>query len=238
MILTNKPKSLQNTGVIETGISDHHAFIFSFLKTNFTKISPNKLQYRNYKQLEAYSFLQDIGQLPEKNSYTEWEKDVMKKLNKHVPLKTKVVRGNLNTFIINNLRKAIMKRSASKKIANVSNNPEIIKLYKKQRNYVVNLSRKVKKEYFQKHMPHGASSKHFSKFCKPFFSNKTNNFDNIIILVEKEEVVSKNEEIATYFNNYFNDMTKGLNIKKWLSQINCLITRLRMLFENMKIIQA
>ena len=69
MILTNKPKSLQNTGVIETGVSDHHAFIFSFLKTNFTKISPNKLQYRNYKKLEAYIFLQDIGQLPEKKLY-------------------------------------------------------------------------------------------------------------------------------------------------------------------------
>ena len=36
-----------------------------------------------------------------------------------------------------------MKRSALKKRANVSNKPEIIKLYKKQRNYVVNLSRKV-----------------------------------------------------------------------------------------------
>ena len=33
--------------------------------------------------------------------------------------------------------------------------------------------------------------------------------------MEKGEVVSKNEEIATHFNNYFNDITKGLNIKKW-----------------------
>ena len=41
-------------------------------------------------------------------------------------------------------------------------------------------------------MPHGASSKNFGKFCKPLFSNKTNNFDNKIILVEKGEVVSKN----------------------------------------------
>ena len=40
-------------------------------------------------------------------------------------------------------------------------------------------------------MPHGASSKNFWKFCKPFFSNKTNNFDDKIILVEKGEVVSK-----------------------------------------------
>ena len=28
---------------------------------------PNKLQYRNYKQLKANSFIQDIEQLPEKN---------------------------------------------------------------------------------------------------------------------------------------------------------------------------
>ena len=57
--------------------------------------------------------------------------------------------------------------------------------------------------------------KKFWKFYKPFFSNKTTNFDDKIILVEKGEVVSKNEEIATHFNNYFNDITKGLNIKKW-----------------------
>ena len=80
-----------------------------------------------------------------------------------------------------------MKRLALRKRANVSNNPEIIKLFKKQRNYVVNLSRKVMKEYFQKHMLRGASSKNFWKFCKPFFSNKTNNFDDKIILVEKEK---------------------------------------------------
>ena len=133
----------------------------------------------------------------------------MKTLNKHAPLKTKVIRRNHKSFITKNLRKAIMKRSALKKRADISNNPEIIKLYKKQRNYVVNLSRKVKTEYFQKHMPHGASSKNFWKFCNPFFSNKTTN------LVEKGEVVSKNEDIATHCNNYFNDITKGLNIKKW-----------------------
>ena len=34
-------------------------------------------------------------------------------------------------------------------------------------------------------------------------------------MVEKGEIVFKNDEIATHFNNYFNDITKGLNIKKW-----------------------
>ena len=33
--------------------------------------------------------------------------------------------------------------------------------------------------------------------------------------MEKGEVVSKNEKIATHSNNYFNNITEGLNIKKW-----------------------
>ena len=54
------------------------------------------------------------------------------------------------------------------------------------------------------------------------FENFENHFFQIkqilttkIILVEKREVACKNEEIATYLNNCFNDITKGLNIEKW-----------------------
>ena len=71
LILTNKPKHFQNSGVMETGISDHHALIFSFLKTNFTKMPLNRLQYRNYEKIGLHSFLQDVEQLPEKTNYTE-----------------------------------------------------------------------------------------------------------------------------------------------------------------------
>ena len=46
-------------------------------------------------------------------------------------------------------------------------------------------------------------------------------------MVEKGEIVFKNGEIATHFNNCFNDITKGLNIKKWcisdkLSDVNAI----------------
>ena len=66
-----------------------------------------------------------------------------------------------------------MKRSALKKRANIYIYKiiHLYQLYKKQRNYIFNLRREVKTEYFQKDMPHGASSKNFWKFCKPFFSN-------------------------------------------------------------------
>ena len=54
----------------------------------------------------------------------------------------------------------------------------------------------------------------FGNFANHSFQIK-HNFDDKIILVEKGEVVSKNEKIATHFNNYFNNITEGLNIKKW-----------------------
>ena len=43
---------------------------------------------------------------------------------------------------------------------------------------------------FQKYTPHGSSSKNFCKFCKPFFTNQITNFDDKIVLVENEKVVS------------------------------------------------
>ena len=56
---------------METDKSDNHALIFSFLKSTFTKMPSNKLQYRNYKQSDASPFLQDAEQLYEKIKCTE-----------------------------------------------------------------------------------------------------------------------------------------------------------------------
>ena len=79
LILTNKPKSLQNTGVMKTGMSDHHVLhvlIFSFLKTIFTKMLSNKLQYRNYKQFEAHSFYKMLDNYPKK-LFTQTRKKIL-----------------------------------------------------------------------------------------------------------------------------------------------------------------
>ena len=107
----------------------------------------------------------------------------MTTLNKHAPLKMKVIQGNHKNLYHEKSEKSNYGMISVGKRANISNKPEIIKLYKQPKYYVVNFSRKVKKEHYQKHMPHGAFSKIFCKFCKPFFSNKTS-FEDKIVLVE------------------------------------------------------
>ena len=53
-----------------------------------------------------------------------------------------------------------MQRSALKNKANDPNDPLVTKLYKEQRNHLVNLNRKAKKDFFQKDMQR----------CKPFIN--------------------------------------------------------------------
>ena len=61
--------------------SNPQLFIFSFLKTSFTKIPPNKLRYRKYKSFDKTEFLKDVSNLPEKINYTEWENQFLRVLN-------------------------------------------------------------------------------------------------------------------------------------------------------------
>ena len=50
---------------------------------------------------------------------------------------------------------------------------------------------------------------------KPFFSDKASNSSKIT-LVDENNIVSDEEEIATIMKNYFINVTKTLNLKKQL----------------------
>ena len=65
--------------------------------------------------LDKIRFLKDLSNLPEKINYTEWENQFLRALNKHAPLKSKVIRGNKKPFITKTLRKANMRKSVLKK---------------------------------------------------------------------------------------------------------------------------
>ena len=48
LILTNNPLSFQNSGVIETGLSDFHKMIVTVMKTTYQKLDPKITHYRDY----------------------------------------------------------------------------------------------------------------------------------------------------------------------------------------------
>ena len=84
-------------------------------------------------------------------------------------------------------------------------------MYKKQRNLVVKLNKKHKKEYFE-NLNVAPNSKPFWDKCKPYFSNEWAKGDSKIMLIEKDEIFRKNKKIADVLNSYFDSVTDSLDL--------------------------
>ena len=115
LILTNRPRSFQNSGVIETGLSDFHKLTITVLKTSFRKKPPKIISYRSYKtfskinfhDLEYYISGIDIFN----TSNDDFVNVFMHILNAHAPTKLKYVRANDSLFVTKELRKQHMLRA-------------------------------------------------------------------------------------------------------------------------------
>ena len=147
-------------------------------------------------------------------SYAESAKVFLKELNKHVPLKKKILRHNNNAFMAEELQREIMLRSKLKDKFNKERYHISWCNYKRQRNRCLSILRKAKKEYCNSLNTNQVSdNKLFWKTVKPFFSGKGSNCSKIT-LVEGNNL-SDEGEIAN-ITNYFINVTKTLNLKKQL----------------------
>ena len=183
--------------------------------------------YRNYKKFEESAFLSDVKNAnfncdtEDPNLNYENLVNVFRSIvNKHAPLKQKTVRGNEAPFMNKKLRKAIYTRSRLKNRYNKNPTNENKILYKKQRNKCVNLRKKAIKIYFNNITKSGIiENKKFWQTIKPFITNKSGLSNNNIMLVEKDSLITKDEEIANILNDhYINIVEKSSGIKP--SEIN------------------
>ena len=218
LILTNIKHSLQKSNVFETGLSDHHILIYSMLKITYQKLPPKIIAYRSYKLFNENHFIQDLSYYLNyyfTGEYSSFQSIFEYILNDHAPLKKNTIRDNQKPHMSQNLRKAIMKRSHLKNIANKTKSQDDFMQYKKQRNYVVKLNKQEKKIFFHSVDPKGLKPKTFWQACKPLFTSNTHMGTERLLLVQDNEIISNDIDIATLFNNYFNNITSKLAIKNW-----------------------
>ena len=136
-------------------------------------------------------------------------------LNNHAPRKKKYIRGNNKPFMTKAYSKAIMARTRfrNKFLKNPSEQNK--ETYNKQRNYCVSLLRKDKKEYFAKlDEKNITDNKKFWHTVKPFLSDKVKTRE-AIILVDNNDILYKENEVAKTFNNFFSNIVKNLNIPEY-----------------------
>ena len=117
LILTNNKNLFKLSTTFETGILDHHKLVPTILKSGSFKGTPKIKIYRSYKKFELENFNRILKDKLEKltsDSYAEFEKVFLKELNKHAPLKKKVLRHNNNAFMTKELRRKLCCNQISK----------------------------------------------------------------------------------------------------------------------------
>ena len=219
LVLTNRDRSVQKTTTVETGLSDFHKMVVTVLKTTFPKQGPTVINYRNYKKYNENVFKSDLREElqriePLDLNYSSFETAFDRVLDKHAPIKKKYVRANDKPFMTRALRKATMLRSRLRNKYNEDRTAENWNNFRKQRNSCVKLFRKEKRNYYNNlDISLVTDNKKFWKTVKPFFSDKSQS-QNKIVLTEGERIISDDVEVAETMNEFFVTVTDSLGINE------------------------
>ena len=98
--LTNQKAMFKLSRLFETGLSDHHKLISVVMKSGVFRGPPRKKVYRSYKKFDLEHFNIALKSELEKlsdSAYNECETTFCGVLNKHVPIKVKMLRHNNNS---------------------------------------------------------------------------------------------------------------------------------------------
>ena len=84
------------------------------LKTTISKSKPREIHYSDYKKFDPLKFNVDLKNAfayEKMESCIKFDEVFMTVLNRHAPLKKKILRANHSSYMSKTLRKAIMRRS-------------------------------------------------------------------------------------------------------------------------------
>ena len=134
------------------------------------------MQYRNYKYFDSRKVNRDLKDEFSREyvvSCSKSDEILLKVLNRHAPLKKKMLRANHARYVSKALRKAILKASRLENIYFKNQDNHSLGGYKKQKKLLQSIILKRKKTFFNKLNPKFVSdNKLFWKTLKPFFSSK------------------------------------------------------------------
>ena len=118
--------------------------ITTFFKLHFSRLRPKVITYRSYKKFHEEKFLNDLKEtniiMNEKDptqNYQSLTKKFLTIVNKHAPLKKKIVRENQAPFMTKEFQKTIYTRSRLTNKMNKNPTEKNITAYKRQRNLCV-----------------------------------------------------------------------------------------------------
>ena len=144
LILTNRPRSFQDSCTFETWLSDFHKMALTVLKSYFAKQKPRIPNCSKYKFFNNTLFRDQVSNKLMNSKLEISDKDLkhfkgncLSVLKTIAPLKSRFIRKNQAPFINKEIQRGVMVRSKLKKKLLKSRSKSDKKAYNKQRNKCV-----------------------------------------------------------------------------------------------------
>ena len=154
------------------------------MKMSFKKHYPIERHCRDYKYFDRTKFENNLHEKLSEgiSNYKSFETTFIEVLNKHAPLKKKLLRANHAPYITKTLRKAIMRRSQLETKYLKTKTQTNFKLYKKHKNSCSNLHIRERRKYCESlDTKNVLDSKEFWKTMRPFLSDRNTVLSQISI---------------------------------------------------------
>ena len=116
LLLTNNSCAFQQNTALCSGISDCHKLVLTVLKMSIPKGNPRQITYRDYKKFDSVKFNNEFKKctyIENIDNCTKFDEKFLEVLDKHAPLKKKLLRTNHASYVSKALRKAIMRRKST-----------------------------------------------------------------------------------------------------------------------------
>ena len=102
LLLTNNSYAFQQTTTVCPGLLDCHKLVLTVLKTSIPKGNPRPITYRDYKTFDSLKFnneLKNALTIENIDNCTNFAEKFLKVLDKHAPLKRKILRANYVSYV-------------------------------------------------------------------------------------------------------------------------------------------
>ena len=215
VIITNRPRSFMHTKSIVNGLSDFHSLIMTMFKAQMSKLEPIHIKYRNLKDFDEQAFKLELDHSLKQINFDQDSNDFNKFLavfesivERHAPMKTKVIRGNDAPFVTSALRREIKQRSRLRNKARKENTAASKRAYCSQRNKCTKLRRENINAYLKKGISMGRNSKSYWKTINPFLTNKGTHGNEDYILEENDVLVKDPNAIGEIFIDYYTNIVE------------------------------
>ena len=224
LILTNQRHHFKHTHAFKTGLSDFHKIVTTCCKSTYVRLQPIRIQYRSYKNFNENDFLSDLWCVPFEQAhslpnselpYEKFKTLYSEVVDKHAPLKHRILRGNQAPFMTRDLSKQIMIRSRLRNNFNQHKTAQNWNAYKSQCNKCLSMRRKTVKKHFsslcdEKGVPH----KKFWDAVQPFLNDKGSHGNENYTLLENVEFIRDNRNISEIFNDHYINITENITGEK------------------------